>query len=472
MGELGTSKLESSIDSLRRGASELEERQEQELAQAMVGSNLVITHEGLPISPAGVGALVGDVYVAPDADGAEETTDGEASVAFTQGRRGPDGEEVEVVMAEFLDAGDGDGDRGEQDEEGDLAALAEFLGIDPDTEPQLMWIARQCLEAQLPAAWSEYFEEATGNAYYFNKLTEITSAYLRNPHHSLFEQGDVLRGCLRCAAWEHPLDSHFKAIVQEARLSHAARQVLSTRTDAALDNLTAAAAGSRALALKDTGPGSCKLDYGVEKPGWLTGTVGGLAETGPAYVPEIRAQDLDLRMAPRMVQSTDGQPLDLSDLIASASSTQNASPARLTKTGLLSPKSVAAQMILLSSDSDSDSESDRDAAAGDRVGGLIPHRGSADVSSPACSDQSSLDVDALETSLLEHHRSTSPSPQQQQQQQQRRQHVRVQALSLVGSVVTFHFWNISERLLVFSGAAPCSARRDHVGHLSTLGGLL
>ena len=260
----------------------------------------------------------------------------------------------------------------------DVQALAEFLGIDPTSEPHLMWIARQCLEAQLPPAWSEYLEEATGNAYYYNELTKITT-------------------------WDHPLDSHFKALVQEERLAHAARKVLSTDYSTAARHTDGSNRSAQAVVQSDSCvDGDSTQADANDHHGEAIGQNGPSSKAAPPKA--------------RMVQSLNGKPLDLSDLNVSVSTTPaKDSPDRTKRSKMLSPKSLAAQIITLSSDSDTDQEQHAGTTAACMLGKLIPAATNAGiVSSPECSDQSSLDVDALEMSLLEHHRSTSPSPHQGQ----------------------------------------------------------
>ncbi|KAI8919388.1 hypothetical protein DFJ77DRAFT_424001, partial [Powellomyces hirtus] len=38
----------------------------------------------------------------------------------------------------------------------EIVDYAKFLGIDPDTEPHLLWIARQSLKAPLPPNWKPW----------------------------------------------------------------------------------------------------------------------------------------------------------------------------------------------------------------------------------------------------------------------------------------------------------------------------
>ena len=74
---------------------------------------------------------------------------------------------------------------------GSVEEFALYLGIDPATEPQLMWIAEHCRVAPLPANWVEYFT-GEGDSYFYNA------------------------GC-NTTVWHHPLDLFFKQLVQERR---------------------------------------------------------------------------------------------------------------------------------------------------------------------------------------------------------------------------------------------------------------
>jgi centrosomal protein CEP164 len=58
----------------------------------------------------------------------------------------------------------GDG-RNASDWEKPVLDYAQYIGIDPQREPQLMWIAQEGLEAPLPAGWAEA-SSADGVTYY------------------------------------------------------------------------------------------------------------------------------------------------------------------------------------------------------------------------------------------------------------------------------------------------------------------
>ncbi|EKF28634.1 hypothetical protein MOQ_007612 [Trypanosoma cruzi marinkellei] len=73
----------------------------------------------------------------------------------------------------------------------ELLDYANWLGIDAEKEPHLMWIARQGLRTPLPAEWKAC-RTGEGDVYYFNFLTGESS-------------------------WEHPMDDAFKRKVEEER---------------------------------------------------------------------------------------------------------------------------------------------------------------------------------------------------------------------------------------------------------------
>jgi len=68
---------------------------------------------------------------------------------------------------------------------------AQYIGIDPRREPELMWIAQEGLEAPLPAGWAEA-STADGVTYYYETAT-------------------------RRSLWEHPYDQHYRDTVKKTR---------------------------------------------------------------------------------------------------------------------------------------------------------------------------------------------------------------------------------------------------------------
>lgn len=73
----------------------------------------------------------------------------------------------------------------------DHVELAQFLGIKPDTEDHLMWIANEALSASLPSGWTEYLDHEH-RPYYHQKDTDVTTH-------------------------ENPLDTHYKGLVISER---------------------------------------------------------------------------------------------------------------------------------------------------------------------------------------------------------------------------------------------------------------
>eukprot|EP00747_Dinoflagellata_sp_TGD_P192589 gnl/TRDRNA2_/TRDRNA2_57648_c0_seq1.p1 gnl/TRDRNA2_/TRDRNA2_57648_c0~~gnl/TRDRNA2_/TRDRNA2_57648_c0_seq1.p1 ORF type:complete len:631 (-),score=137.39 gnl/TRDRNA2_/TRDRNA2_57648_c0_seq1:50-1864(-) len=76
--------------------------------------------------------------------------------------------------------------------EEEVREYAEFLGVDPDTEPHLLWIAREGVVAPVPAPWKACQEEDGADVYYFN-----------------FDSGE--------SSWDHPLDEKYKNMVEDYR---------------------------------------------------------------------------------------------------------------------------------------------------------------------------------------------------------------------------------------------------------------
>jgi len=80
--------------------------------------------------------------------------------------------------------------------EEEVHEYAEFLGIDPTSEPHLLWIAKEGVVAPVPAPWKACTENGD-DVFYFN-----------------FETGE--------SVWDHPSDEKFKELVEDAREKHAA----------------------------------------------------------------------------------------------------------------------------------------------------------------------------------------------------------------------------------------------------------
>ncbi|NXK87145.1 CE164 protein, partial [Formicarius rufipectus] len=69
--------------------------------------------------------------------------------------------------------------------------FAPTIGIDPEKESELLWLARECLVAPLPADWKPC-QDTTGDVYYFN-----------------FRSGQ--------STWEHPCDEYYRQLVTKER---------------------------------------------------------------------------------------------------------------------------------------------------------------------------------------------------------------------------------------------------------------
>ncbi|XP_071860458.1 centrosomal protein 164 isoform X5 [Bombus fervidus] len=87
-----------------------------------------------------------------------------------------------------------DGTSHPSDEE--VLEYARRLGIDPETEPHLLNLAREGLMAALPKGWLPCFHETSGAWYYYQASTGITT-------------------------WQHPLDAVYKEMVEQARAGNA-----------------------------------------------------------------------------------------------------------------------------------------------------------------------------------------------------------------------------------------------------------
>ncbi|NXW72486.1 CE164 protein, partial [Hirundo rustica] len=79
--------------------------------------------------------------------------------------------------------------------------FAPTIGIDPDKESELLWLARECLVTPLPPQWKACQHIGGGDIYYFN-----------------FENG--------VSMWEHPCDEHYKQLVIQEREKLLAQGIL------------------------------------------------------------------------------------------------------------------------------------------------------------------------------------------------------------------------------------------------------
>ncbi|XP_066420502.1 centrosomal protein of 164 kDa isoform X2 [Molothrus aeneus] len=76
--------------------------------------------------------------------------------------------------------------------EQEIRDFAPTIGIDPDKESELLWLARECLVTPMPPEWKACQNIAGGDIYFFN-----------------FESG--------ISTWEHPCDEHYKKLVIRER---------------------------------------------------------------------------------------------------------------------------------------------------------------------------------------------------------------------------------------------------------------
>ncbi|KAM6432122.1 centrosomal protein of 164 kDa isoform 3-T3 [Liasis olivaceus] len=75
--------------------------------------------------------------------------------------------------------------------EQEIQEFARVVGIDPENEPELMWLAREGIVAPLPAEWKPC-QDITGDIYYFN-----------------FANGQ--------STWDHPCDERYRQLVIQER---------------------------------------------------------------------------------------------------------------------------------------------------------------------------------------------------------------------------------------------------------------
>ncbi|XP_061574955.1 centrosomal protein of 164 kDa-like isoform X4 [Cololabis saira] len=73
----------------------------------------------------------------------------------------------------------------------EIQEYAREIGIDPDREPELLWLAREGIVAPMPAEWKPC-QDVTGDIYYFNFTTGQST-------------------------WDHPCDEHYRRLVNQER---------------------------------------------------------------------------------------------------------------------------------------------------------------------------------------------------------------------------------------------------------------
>ncbi|KFP64540.1 Centrosomal protein of 164 kDa, partial [Cariama cristata] len=75
--------------------------------------------------------------------------------------------------------------------EQEIQDFAREIGIDPEKEPELLWLAREGIVAPLPPEWKPC-QDITGDIYYFN-----------------FTNGQSM--------WDHPCDDRYRELVIQER---------------------------------------------------------------------------------------------------------------------------------------------------------------------------------------------------------------------------------------------------------------
>jgi|EP00945_MAST-04E_sp_MAST-4E-sp1_P008556 hypothetical protein len=70
----------------------------------------------------------------------------------------------------------------------EVIEFAKYLGIDPNRESSLLWIAQEAISAPLPSGWTDHTDES-GNVYFYHAPTQEST-------------------------WVHPLDDHYKHLVK------------------------------------------------------------------------------------------------------------------------------------------------------------------------------------------------------------------------------------------------------------------
>uniref|UniRef100_A0A672ZD80 Centrosomal protein of 164 kDa n=1 Tax=Sphaeramia orbicularis TaxID=375764 RepID=A0A672ZD80_9TELE len=122
--------------------------------------------------------------------------------------------------------------------EQEIQEYAREIGIDPDNEPELLWLAREGIVAPLPPEWKPC-QDVTGDIYYFN-----------------FSTGQ--------STWDHPCDEHYRRLVAQERER---------------GQLTATAGGPSAKKDKDKKKKKEKKEKREKKKKELVKTAGALSST-------------------------------------------------------------------------------------------------------------------------------------------------------------------------------------------------
>ena len=120
--------------------------------------------------------------------------DGDGEITFSEFAKFSEAHGQEYTVAKLREF---EVERKEEDhDEEKMQEYAQYLGIDPKTEENILWIAKKCMHAPLPKGWKEFTDDG-GNSYFHHDAKDETS-------------------------WDHPLDSHFKQLVADTRKRMAA----------------------------------------------------------------------------------------------------------------------------------------------------------------------------------------------------------------------------------------------------------
>ena len=125
---------------------------------------------------------------------AQEVEEGRAGADPSSGSHG--GGSVSTSEATGPEASDQGKPREEIDEQvlkEEVVRYAIHLGLDPEEDTDLFWIAEQAYHAHLPSNWAQYSDDK-GNLYYYNKVTGISS-------------------------WSHPLEDQFRSLYAQMKSS-------------------------------------------------------------------------------------------------------------------------------------------------------------------------------------------------------------------------------------------------------------
>ena len=80
-----------------------------------------------------------------------------------------------------------------------------YLGIDPDTDPELLHIAEESMLAPPPEGWRTMSDDS-GNPFYYNETTKVSQ-------------------------WDHPEDNHYREIIQEMKAAKAQNDAITKSAD-------------------------------------------------------------------------------------------------------------------------------------------------------------------------------------------------------------------------------------------------